>query len=143
QEAAQLFAEQAKGAGVTVQIRNTDSATFYGKDYLSWPFAQDYWFTRSYLPQVANGSLATSAFNETHWNDPKFAELIQSAQRELDAAKRTDLLKQAQKIEYDSGGHIIWGFKNQVDAYSSKVTGFTPDRNMPLSSYGFRLVSLA
>jgi peptide/nickel transport system substrate-binding protein len=142
-EAAQLFAEQAKGAGVTVQIRNTDSATFYGKDYLAWPFAQDYWFTRSYLPQVANGSLATSAFNETHWNDPGFVELIQSAQRELDAAKRTDLLKQAQKIEYDSGGHIIWGFKNQVDAYSSKVTGFTPDRNMPLSSYGFRLVSLA
>jgi peptide/nickel transport system substrate-binding protein len=142
-EAAQLFAEQAKGAGVTVQIRNTDSATFYGKDYLSWPFAQDYWFTRGYLPQVANGSLATSAFNETHWNQPDFVQLIGAAQRELDAAKRTDLLKQAQRIEYDTGGHIIWGFKNQVDAYSAKVTGFVPDRNMPLSSYGFRLVSLA
>jgi peptide/nickel transport system substrate-binding protein len=141
-EAAQLFAEQAKGAGVTVQIRNTDSATFYGKDYLSWPFAQDYWFTRSYLPQVANGSLSTSAFNETHWNDPAFVDLIGQAQRELDKNKRTELLKQAQKIEYDTGGHIIWGFKNQVDAYSAKVTGFVPDRNMPLSSYGFRLVSL-
>jgi peptide/nickel transport system substrate-binding protein len=141
-EAAQLFAEQAKGAGVTVQIRNTDSSAFYGQDYLSWPFAQDFWFTRSYLPQVANGSLASSPFNETHWNEPKFVSLIEQAQRELDAAKRTELLKQAQRIEYDSGGHIIWGFKNQVDAYSAKVSGFVPDRNLPLSSYGFRLVSV-
>ena len=30
--------------------------------------------------------------------------------------KRCELLHQAQQIEYESGGYIIWGFRNQVDA---------------------------
>jgi len=140
-EAAQLFAQQAQKAGVSVKISNKDSGTFYGDQYLSWPFAQDYWFTRSYLPQVADGSMPNSPYNETHWADPQFLGLIRQAQQELDSAKRTALLKDAQKIEYDRGGHIIWGFKNQVDAYSAKVTGFVPDKNLPLSSYQFRRVS--
>jgi peptide/nickel transport system substrate-binding protein len=29
----------------------------------------------------------------------------------------------------------------KVDAYSAKITGFVPDRNLPLSSFQFRLVS--
>jgi hypothetical protein len=55
--AAQVFAEQAKGAGVTVNVKKTDSATFYGKDYLSWPFAQDFWNTRNYLAQAGQCSM--------------------------------------------------------------------------------------
>ncbi|WP_240197561.1 ABC transporter substrate-binding protein [Nonomuraea lactucae] len=141
-DAAELFAGQARGAGVTVEVRKVDSSTFYGDQYLGWTFAQDYWFTRGYLPQVADGSLPESPYNETHWADKTFISLIKQARRELDDAKRTELLKQAQKIEYDSGGHIIWGFKNQVDAYSSKVTGFVPDKNLPLSNYQFRRVSI-
>ncbi|MEU7861390.1 ABC transporter substrate-binding protein [Nonomuraea sp. NPDC049141] len=141
-DAAELFAGQARGAGITVEVRKVDSSTFYGDQYLGWTFAQDFWFTRGYLPQVADGSLPGSPYNETHWADKTFISLIKRAGRELDDAKRTDLLKQAQKIEYDSGGHIIWGFRNQVDAYSSKVTGFVPDKNLPLSNYQFRRVSI-
>ncbi|WP_128378478.1 ABC transporter substrate-binding protein [Streptomyces cavernae] len=142
-EAAQLFAQQAKGAGVKVKVRITDSATFYGDRYLSWPFAQDYWFTRNYLPQVDAGSLKTSPYNETHWNDAEFNTLMDRARRESDASKRNELLKAAQRTEYDRGGHIIWGFKNQVDAYAANVTGFTANRNLPLSNYEFRNVSVS
>jgi peptide/nickel transport system substrate-binding protein len=139
--AAQLFAKQARAAGVDVRVRTVDSGTFYGRDYLSWPFAQDYWYTRSYLPQVAQGSLPNSPYNECHWNDPSFVSLIRSARAELDSSRRNRLLQQAQQLEYDRGGYIVWGFKNQVDAYSSKVTGFVPDRGLPLSSFQFRTVS--
>ena len=66
-EAAQVFAEQAKGAGVDVKLRKVDSGTFYGDNYLKWPFAQDFWATRVYLAQVAQGDLPDSPFNETHW----------------------------------------------------------------------------
>ncbi|MDX6312077.1 MAG: peptide/nickel transport system substrate-binding protein [Streptomyces sp.] len=142
-EAAQLFAEQAKGAGVTVKVRTADSSTFYGDQYLSWPFAEDYWFTRNYLPQVNQGSVKAAPYNETHWNDPEFVSLIDQASRQFDAGKRDELLKAAQKIEYESGGYIVWGFKNQVDAYAAGVSGFTPDRNLPLSNYQFRNVSVS
>ncbi|MEV4314296.1 ABC transporter substrate-binding protein [Actinocrispum sp. NPDC049592] len=140
-EAAQLFAKQAEGAGVKVQVRVVDGGVFYGKQYLDWVFAVDYWFTRSYLPQVAQGSLPNAPFNECHWADQKFISLVTQARGELDPARRTELLKGAQRIEYDSGGYIIWGFRNQVDAHTSKVTGFVPDRNLPLSSFQFRSVS--
>jgi peptide/nickel transport system substrate-binding protein len=140
-EAAKLFAAQARGAGVDVRVREVDGATFYGKRYLGWPFALDYWFTRSYLPQVFQGSLPGSPYNECHWNDAQFIALINRARGELDEGRRIQILRDAQKIEYDRGGYIVWGFKNQVDAYSAHVTGFVPDRNLPLSSFQFRLVS--
>jgi peptide/nickel transport system substrate-binding protein len=138
-EAAQVFAQQAKGAGMNVNLNKTDSNTFYApKKYLSWPFAQDFWFTRNYLPQVEQGSLPSSPFNETHWADPTFLKLIKQAQAEVDDAKRADILHAAQQIEYERGGYIVWSFSNQLDAYSSKVTGFRPARSgQPLTNYGF------
>ena len=143
-EAAQVFAEQAKSAGVTVNVKKVDSGVFYGDNYLKWTFAQDFWFTRNYLPQVAQGSLPTAAYNETHWSDPKFISLIDEARGTVDKVKRCAILHEAQKMEYDSGGHIIWGFKNQVDAHSAKVTGFQPARTgTPLGNYAFGAVSFA
>jgi peptide/nickel transport system substrate-binding protein len=136
-----LFAQQANAAGITVRVRPVDSGEFYGKQYLSWAFAQDYWYTRNYLPQVAQGSLPNAPYNECHWNDPDFNSVIAGARAELDAGRRTRLLQDAQQIEYDRGGYLVWGFKNQVDAFSSKVTGFVPDRGLPLSSFQFRAVS--
>jgi peptide/nickel transport system substrate-binding protein len=137
-EAAQVLAEQAKGAGVTISVRKVDSGTFYGDNYLSWAFAQDFWFTRTYLGQVAQGSLKASPFNETHWNDPGFVKLLDQARGELDEGKRTDLLHEAQAIEHEQGGYIVWSFSNQVDAYSAKVGGFQPAKSgVPLTNYGF------
>jgi peptide/nickel transport system substrate-binding protein len=122
-EEAQVFAQQASAAGVTVNVQKTDSGTFYGSNYLKWTFAQDFWGPRRYLSQVAQGSLPNSPFNETHWADPQFLKLIAAARAELDDAKRVDLIHQAQKIEYDRGGHIIAFFPNFIAAASSKVGG--------------------
>lgn len=139
-ESANLFVSQAKAAGVQVRLRNVDGSIFYGNQYLSWPFAQDFWDTRTYLPQVAACALKNSPYNETHFDDPTFTELVTSARGETDAARRRRLLQDAQRIEFERGGYIIWAFKNQVDAYSSYITGLTPTREQPLSSYRFNLV---
>jgi peptide/nickel transport system substrate-binding protein len=122
-EEAQVFAQQASAAGVKVNLQKVDSGTFYGSQYLKWTFAQDFWGPRRYLSQVAQGSLPNSPFNETHWDDPKFKQLIAAARAELDDAKRTDLIHQAQMIEYDTGGYIIAFFPNFIAAASSKVGG--------------------
>jgi peptide/nickel transport system substrate-binding protein len=140
-EAAQVFAEQAKGAGVTVKVRKVDTGTFYGDNYLSWPFAQDFWATRTYLTQVAQGSLPDSPFNETHWDDKQFQKLIRQARGELDEDRRCELLKEAQKLEYDKGGHIIAYFSNSVDAHSTTVGGIKEARSgFTLGNYGLRAV---
>jgi peptide/nickel transport system substrate-binding protein len=140
-EAAQVFAEQAKGAGVTVKVRKVDSGTFYGDNYLQWPFAQDFWATRAYLAQVAQGDLPTSPFNETHWKPPEFVSLIQQARAELDDTKRAEILHDAQKMQYDQGGYIIQYFSNIIDAYSSKLSGFVEAKSgFPFGNYWLKNV---
>jgi peptide/nickel transport system substrate-binding protein len=138
-EAAQVFAEQAKGAGVNVKLRKVDSGTFYGDNYLKWTFAQDFWATRMYLAQVAQGDLPSSPFNETHWKPPQFVSLIKQARGELDAGKRNEILHAAQKMQYDEGGYIIQYFSNILDAYSAKLGGFVEAKSgFPFGNYWFK-----
>jgi peptide/nickel transport system substrate-binding protein len=139
-EAAQVFAQQATGAGVNVKLRKVDSGTFYDPDkYLSWTFAQDFWASRAYLSQVAQGDLPDSPFNETHWKDPKFIDLIQQARAEVDDAKRKDILHEAQTMQYEQGGYIIPYFSNIIDAYSAKLGGFVEAKcGFPFGNYWFK-----
>jgi peptide/nickel transport system substrate-binding protein len=138
-EAAQVLQRQARDAGVTISLRRVDTTTFFGDNYLSWDFAQDFWYTRNYLSQVANGSLPSAPYNETHWSDPEFLDVIGQARSTVDPRARAELLRHAQRIEYDRGGYLIWGFMNQVDAYQGYVAGLVPDRTgVSLSGYQFR-----
>jgi peptide/nickel transport system substrate-binding protein len=48
-------------------------------------------------------------------------------------------VQQAQEIEFDRGGYIIWGFPNRVDAAQAYVGGLVPNRTgLSLSGYEFR-----
>ncbi len=140
-EGATIFAENARSGGVRVNVKNVPGGELYGPQYLKWTFSADYWGTRSYLPQAAFGSLAGAAFNETHWdkyeNYGRFAKLYNQAVGTVDAKKRAAVIREMQKMEYDDGGYIIWGFKNLTDAHSRKVGGFKPDRGtLNLNKYG-------
>ena len=124
-----------------MRLNKADANVFYGDRYLSWDFAQDFWNTRNYIPQVAASSVKGATYNETHFEDPKFTALIDLAKREPDAAKRKELLHAAQVIEFNTGGFIIWGFKRQLDAYSNLVQGLQPHRYLPCSNFGFKRAS--
>ncbi len=142
-EAAQVFAQQAKAAGVTVNVKKVDPGEFYGDQYTKWTFSQDFWFTRDYLPQTAASGFTSSPYNETHWDDKEWNDLVGQANATTDQATRCGLIQKAEQIEFDRGGYIIWGFPNSVDAYTSAVNGFTPDKSgIPLTSFGFRNVWL-
>ena len=61
-------------------------------------------------------------YNETHWKNDAWLAIVKEAFGTVDeAAKRNELIAQAQEIEYNEGGYIIWAFRNQVDAYSDKI----------------------
>jgi peptide/nickel transport system substrate-binding protein len=141
-EAAQVFAEQAKGADVNVKVRRVDSGTFYGDNYLSWTFAQDFWASRVYLSQVAQGDLPESPFNETHWPpDDKFINLVQQARAEVDEAKRKEILVECQTMQYEQGGYIIPYFSNIIDAHSAKLSGFVEAKcGFPFGNYWLKNV---
>jgi peptide/nickel transport system substrate-binding protein len=137
-EGAQVFAQQAKAAGVNINVKQLDSGAFYGDQYLKWTFSTDFWGTRNYLSQVSAGSLPSSPFNETHWANPRFIKLYNEALATVDAKKRRELMFEMQKMEYDSGGYVIWGFSSLLDGYSSKVKGLAAgDKGvLPLNGFG-------
>jgi peptide/nickel transport system substrate-binding protein len=126
-QAAQVFAQQAQGAGVTVKVNKVDPSVFYGSDYLKWPFAMDFWATRNYLPQTALGTQPTAPYNETHWNDPAWLAIVKEAFKTVDETKRNGLVTEAMTIEYNTGGNMVWQFSNLLDGYSDKLTGVLPD----------------
>jgi peptide/nickel transport system substrate-binding protein len=135
-----LFAEQAKGAGVTVNAQIIDQAVYWGSEYLKRTFATDYWGTRNFLPQVAASSLKdTAPYPDDHWPPAgsTFEADYKAAVAEPDDAKRKVITDRMQKDLYDNGGLIIPFFQNLLDAYNGKVQGLVERSNtLNLDHYG-------
>ena len=72
--------------------------------------------------------MAGAPYNETHWKNAEWASLVDKAFTTVDEAARNDLISQAQQIEFDTGGYIVWSWRNQVDAYSKTTTGYKLDK---------------
>jgi peptide/nickel transport system substrate-binding protein len=136
-EMATVFAEQAKGAGVTVKLNKVDPSVFFGKNYTSWTFAESVWATRDYLLQTTQSGLPGAPYNETHWKNAEWLSIVKAAFVTLDEAKRNELIAEAEKIEYEQGGDIIWAFDSLLDGYSKKLGGLVHDVAQ-LSAVGFR-----
>jgi peptide/nickel transport system substrate-binding protein len=137
--AAQVFAEQAKGAGVKVTVKKVDSGAYWNEgNYLTYAFSQDFWYTRNYLSQTGQGTMPKAPYNETHWKNDQWQAIVEEAMKTGDKTKRNELIAQAQTIEQNEGGYIVWSFNNQIDGYSSKLGGVVPNKSgVPLSSFHF------
>jgi peptide/nickel transport system substrate-binding protein len=137
--AAQVFAEQAKGAGVKVNVKKVDSGAYWNEgNYLTYAFSQDFWYTRNYLSQTGQGTMPKAPYNETHWKNDTWQAIVEEAFKTGDKTKRNELISAAQTIEQNEGGYIVWAFNNQIDGYSSKLGGVVPNKSgVPLSSFHF------
>ena len=142
--AANLFAEQAKAAGVEVKVTKKTAVLRRRLPVLHRsPRTSGTPATTSRRPWSAR-SRRTRAAPTTRrtGTTQQHRDLVNAAAQELDEAKRADLLHQAQEIEYDEGGLIIWGFRQQVDGYAANVQGLEPSKYLPLGNYKFNKVSV-
>ena len=89
-EAATLFAEMAKGAGVTVNVKKEAAERLlrHVKLYTKIDFGQSFWTVSSLGLWYEQALLSDAVWNETHWRDPEFDELIRAAQGAPDEADR-------------------------------------------------------
>ena len=135
---ATVLKQQAQQAGVTINLGQVDPTTFFGPNYLQWTFSQDFYNYSPYLGQVAESFLPTSPFNETHWNDPAYTTLYNRANQTLNAGTRREIIHEMQLIDFNQGGYIIPAFIDALDAYSTKITGFSAAKvGQPLSDFDF------
>jgi peptide/nickel transport system substrate-binding protein len=127
--AAQVFATQAKKAGVTVNIVQQTPTDYFANSFLKATFSQDYWQTGPYLFAAGQALAAGAPFNFTQFSDPEYNAIYARAIAELDQAKRADLVHQLAHIDYDRGGYIIPYFFPVIDAATPKVGGVNESAN--------------
>jgi peptide/nickel transport system substrate-binding protein len=143
-EAATLFAEMAKGAGVTVNVKKEAANAYFdtNKLYTKIDFGQSFWTVSSVGLWYEQALLSDAVWNETHWRDPEFDELVRAAQGAPDEATATDLWNQVQQIQYDEGGYIVWANVSIVDAAANHVKGLVPSAFFNLGGWNYRDVWL-
>ncbi len=137
-ESATVFAQQAKAAGVTISVNKEPTDSYFGVKYLKQNFAQSQWLTMPIFSQYAQSVAPGCPYNETHWNDPAWTALWTDAIGELDEAKRKDKYFELQKILWNDGGYIVWGFYPSLDALAKNVQGVVPNPANELADFQFQ-----
>ncbi len=139
-EAATLFAEQAKEAGVTVNIKKEAADAYFdtSKLYTKLDFAQSFWTFGSLALLYSQSLLSDAPWNETHFKDPAYDKLINDAIGATDEASALDLWHQVQQRQYDEGGYIVWSNVEILDAAATYVQGVTPSSWFNLGGWNYR-----
>ncbi|MDW8339074.1 MAG: ABC transporter substrate-binding protein [Thermoleophilia bacterium] len=143
-EAATLFAEQAKGAGVTVNVKREAANAYFDTSllYTKLPFAQSFWTLSSLAAWYTQAVLSDAVWNETHFKDPAYDKLIQDAIGAADEETARELWEQVQQRQLDEGGYIVWANQNIVDAAANYVGGVRPSSFFNLGGWNYRDVWL-
>ncbi|MGB1109919.1 MAG: ABC transporter substrate-binding protein [Gammaproteobacteria bacterium] len=117
-----LYAEQAKKAGIKINVVREPNDGYYSDVWLKKPFTAVSWGARP-TPDVMF-TLAykhDAAWNESHWQNKRFNELLVMAKSELDQAKRAEMYEEMCLLMRDDGGTLIPFFNNFVYARNKKV----------------------
>jgi len=123
-----VFSQQAQKAGVRVQVKQVDPSIFSGPKRNAWAFSTGGGVSRPFLLTVQQHDGPHAANNKTHFSDPRFAELITAAMAQPNLDERRQFIHEAQQIQHDIGGLLIWGYSHVLDAASIRVAGIEPDR---------------
>ena len=143
-EAATLFAQQAKGAGVTIEVKKEPAGAYFDTSllYTKLDFAQSFWTFSSIPIWYEQALLSDAVWNETHWREPSFDKLIRDAQGAPDESTATELWGRVQQIQYDEGGYIVWSNQQLVDGASTQVKGLKPSSFFNLGGWNYRDIQL-
>ena len=117
-----LYAEHAKAAGININVVREPNDGYYSDVWLKKPWCAVQWGARP-TPDVMY-SLAykdDAAWNESHWKNPRFNELLRAAKSELDDAKRAEMYREMAILAKDDGGTVIPFFPNFVYARNKNV----------------------
>jgi peptide/nickel transport system substrate-binding protein len=121
-DAALLMAEQAKKAGIDINVIKEPNDSYWDNVWLKKPWCLCYWGGRPVADMFLSISLAAdAAWNDTHWKNPRFNELLLAARGETDDTKRAAQYAEAQQLVHDDGGQVVLMYNNFVGALSTGV----------------------
>jgi peptide/nickel transport system substrate-binding protein len=117
-----LYAEHAKAAGININVVREPNDGYWSDVWLTKPWCVVNWGARP-TPDVMY-TLAykdDAAWNESHWKNPRFNEVLLQAKAELDDTKRAGMYREMAMLLRDDGGTVIPFFPNFVYGRRSNV----------------------
>ena len=132
-DAASLFQESAKAAGIPLEIKREPNDGYWSEVWNKQPFCASYWGGRPVQDQMySTAYLSTADWNDTRWKRPEFDAMLNSAKAELDNAKRKEIYSQMGRMLNEEGGVILPMFNDFVSGVSENIGGWADDPNGPV-----------
>ena len=117
-----LYSEHAKKAGINIRPVREPNDGYWSDVWLKKPFVFVKWGARATPDQMFTLAYKDdAAWNEAHWQNERFNELLLMAKAELDETRRAEQYHEMCQIARDDGGTIIPIFVNFVCARSKNV----------------------
>lgn len=144
---AQVLKQQAAAAGITINLDTVTPTAFFGPNYLTWAFAQDWWSGYPYLRQAGYSMVPGAPWDETHWDTSEYAgkyiSLYKQALSTVDATAQGEIVHEMMRMDWDYGGYIIPVFNPVIVGQSTKLKGVVNQvSGDPWIEYRFRTMWL-
>jgi len=124
-DAAELYAQNAKKAGIELDIKVESPDGYSASIWAVAPFCATTAACRPTIDlSLSKNYLSTAVWNTTHWRRPNFDKLLLAGRGETDQAKRKEIYTEAITMLHDDGGVVLPAFPNYLDGWNSKVKGF-------------------
>lgn len=121
-DAALLFKESAAKAGIKVDVVREPDDGYWSNVWRKKPFSMCYWMGRATCDWMFSTEYAADTdWNDMHWKNKRFNELLVNARGELDEKKRAEIYAEMQRIVQNDSGNIIPMFAHLVTAATKKL----------------------
>ena len=121
-DAAQLYQASAKGAGININVVQEAADGYWSNVWLKKPWCACFWSGRATEDWMFSSAYEMGVpWNDTHWENARFQELLLLGRAELDSDKRREIYHEMQVLISTEGGTIIPMYANWVDAASTKL----------------------
>ncbi|WP_282606111.1 ABC transporter substrate-binding protein [Pelagibius sp. Alg239-R121] len=143
-DAAQLFQQSAKAAGIPLEIKREPADGYWSEVWNKQPFCASFWGGRPVQDQMwSTGYLSSADWNDTRFNNPEFDALLLEARAELDQTRRRALYARMARIVWEEGGLINPMFNQFIDGYSEKLGGWTQHYSQMMNGFAAKLTWFA
>uniref|UniRef100_UPI0035660DF6 ABC transporter substrate-binding protein n=1 Tax=Marinobacter sp. TaxID=50741 RepID=UPI0035660DF6 len=117
-----MFKEQAKKAGIEIDVSREPSDGFWSSVWHKKPFCTSFWYSSLTADRMFSlGYARDASWNESHWKHERFNQLLTSARGELNDTLRREMYNEMQQLCRDEGGSIIPMFASSVAARTTRV----------------------
>jgi len=121
-DAGQLYQETAKAAGIDLKVVREPDDGYWSNVWLVKPWCASYWGGRPTEDWIFSQIYSKGAdWNESHFDNERFNQLLIEARGELDTAKRREMYVEMQRILNEQGGAVIPLFLAYTQAARDRV----------------------